>query len=137
MFSISEKTTAVAAVLRTLPLGGSMTFKSLSEAVGFRITSQTSHYWGARRIVLREGISIAAGDSKVSFRRRTADEMAEGKHRFTAIRRTAKRGAYEAKEAMKSNDLRTQGKASIAAAKYHLLSGMKPISNRDVVDDKI
>lgn len=134
-FTTSEKTRAVADVLRTLPLGGSMTYKSLSEVVGFKINSQNAHYWGARRVVLREGVSIAAAEANISFRRRTADEMAEGKHRFTAIRRTAKRGSFEAREALKSNDLRTQGKASIAAAKYALISGMKPVSNRDVSND--
>lgn len=87
--------------------------------------------------MLKEGISIAAYEAKISFRRRTSDEMAEGKHRFGAIRRTARRGSFEAKEALRSNDLRTQAKASIAAAKYAMLAGTKPVSNRDVPSDKI
>jgi hypothetical protein len=131
-FTKSERTCVIANVLRTLPFGGSMTYKALSESVGFPVVSTTSHYRSAMKFVLREGVSIAAADPKISFRRRTTDEMAEGKHRFTSIRRTAKRGSFEAKEALKSNDLRTQGKASIAAAKYSMLSGMKPVSNRDV-----
>lgn len=137
IFTRSEKTEAVARVLRTLPLGGTMSYREVSRIVGFTITPQNSHYVGARRVVLKEGISIAAADPKVSFRRRTADEMAEGKHRFKSMARTAKRGSYEAREALRSNDLRTQGKASIAAAKYALIVGMKPVSNRDVPDDRI
>jgi hypothetical protein len=114
-----------------------MTYKELSKAVSFPVDSRNSHYRGAMRVVLREGISIAFADPKVSFRRRTADEMAEGKHRFKNVARQGKFGGYEAREALRSNDLRTQSKASVAAAKYALISGMKPVSNRDVPSDKI
>lgn len=136
-FTRSEKTDAIIAVLRTVPLGATMTYKELSKVVGFYINNGNAHYRSAISIVLREGISITAGDPKVSFRRRTAEEMAEGKHRFKPIARMAKRGGFEAREALKSNDLRTQGKASVAAAKYALIAGMKPVSNRDVPSDKI
>lgn len=134
-FTTSEKTLAIVDVLRTLPLGGTMTYTALSKAVDFRVVNANSHFRGAIRVVLKEGVSIAAAEPKISFRRRTADEMAEGKHRFGSIRRTAKRGSFEAREALRSNDLRTQGKASIAAAKYALISGMRPVSNKDVVSD--
>ena len=136
-FTVSERTLAVCNVLRTLPLGGTMTYSVLSKAVGFTVSSSNSHYRGAMRIVLKEGISIAFADPKISFRRRTHDEMAEGKHRFKKVARQGKFGSYEAREALRSNDLRTQGKASVAAAKYSLISGMKPVSNRDVPNDKI
>lgn len=136
-FTISERTVAICAVLRTLPLGGTMTYKELSKAVGFAVDSCNSHYRGAMRIVLKDGISIAFADPKVSFRRRTHDEMAEGKHRFKKVAKQGKLGGYEVREALRSNNLRTQAKASIAAAKYSLISGMKPVSNRDVPSDKI
>lgn len=114
-----------------------MTYSALSEQVGFQVTSQTPGYRSAINIVLRDGVSIAAGEAKLSFRRRPDNEMAEGKHRFGTIRRTARKGSFEAREAMKSNDMRTQAKASIASAKYALIKGMKPVSNKDIPDDKI
>lgn len=136
-FKTSDKTQAIARILRALPLGGSMTYADLSAQAGFTVTSQTPSYRSAINIVLRDGVSIAAGEAKLSFRRRADNEMAEGKHRFNMIRRTAKRGSFEAREAMKSNDMRTQAKASIASAKYALIKGMKPVSNKDLPDDKI
>ncbi|MGJ4953132.1 hypothetical protein [Bradyrhizobium sp. HKCCYLS20291] len=114
-----------------------MTYAALSEAVGFPVNSQTSGYRSAVNIVLRDGVSIMAGEAKRSFRRRADNEMAEGKHRFGTIRRTARKGSFEAREAMKSNDKRTQAKASIASAKYAMIRSIKPVSNRDVPDDKI
>jgi hypothetical protein len=133
---VSEKTLAIKVVLRTLPFGGIMTYAELSRLVGFRVTGSTDyHYRSAVGSLIKEGVTIRAAEEKVSFRRLTMNEMAELKHRFDPMKSQAKKGAHEAKFALKSNDPRVQMKASIALAVLTPLTKLKPISNKDIPDD--
>ncbi|MCB1116088.1 MAG: hypothetical protein KDK71_06420 [Chlamydiia bacterium] len=133
---ISEKTLAIKSVLRTLPYGGVMTYADLSRQVGFRVVGSTDyHYRSAVGSLIKEGVTIRAAEEKVSFRRWTLDEMSEGKPRVVAIRNQARKSRYEATAALRSNDPRTQLKASLTLARVTPLVTMRAVSNKDIPAD--
>lgn len=136
-FKASEETLKILEVLKTLPLGGIMTYANLSYQVGFKVTSGNHHYRSAVDKALKYGVSICYHEHNVSFRRRTHLELAEQRHRFNRVARQGKRAAFETREALKSNDKSVQAKASISAAKAAMLSGMKATTNRDIPGDRI
>lgn len=136
-FQVSEETQKIVEVFKAIAFGGVMTYADLSEKVGFKVTNKNGHFRSAIDKAIKLGVTIRSHEQNVSFRRLTQLEMAEGRHRFRRIANQGKRGRFECREALRSNDKAVQAKASVSAAKYTLASGMKPTSNRDVPSDRI
>jgi len=137
-FTTSERTLAIASVLKAMSFGQVMTFQELTDRVGFLVDSKNHFFQGAKRIVLRDhGVEIRWAEKKIAFRRTTMDEVATAKHRFRSIRGHAKRGQQAILPALRSNDLRQQALASATNAKLSIARGLRAQSNRELPDDRI
>ena len=139
-FEQSVETAAIVRVFQAMKLGEQMTFKQLSEAARFPITSTTSAYQSARRIVERDhGVYIGSLRGVGCFRGK-GDDMAD------SVEPMAKRMRGLAKRQLNRCDLaiannldenryaRMREMRSRASIIFSTTSAPIPASNRQRVD---
>lgn len=103
-FELSAETAAIIDVFHTMSMGQQMTFRDLSRAVKFIVSSSSGAYYSARRIAERDHGVYIGGNRGVGFFRGSGEDMADSLEPLAArMRRAAKRSISRADLAISNN----------------------------------
>jgi len=104
IFRISHETETLVDYFQQVQIGLEISFQTMSRAVGFEVTSSTSAYSTARRIVQRDHGVVIEGIRGFGFKRINGAEIVQSASRFfKRVRRGSRREAGRQQIALLTN----------------------------------